>query len=141
MNLANRLDELAREKAKLAAEEVFEDDFQQIDWPVRRSKISSSRVGSHRPSHIPREVEQEEEIEENEVDDDMDVDDDDQQISRKRGGVSLFAFFSGCSKCKNKNKKNIIIIIIIKKKTAQVICILLKGAPTFQNFCERHLFD
>lgn len=128
MNLANRLDELAREKAKLAAEEEFEDDFQQIDWPVRRSKISSSRVGSHRPSHTPREVEQEEEIEENEVDDDMDVDDDDQQISRKKGGVSLFAFFSGCSKCKN-------------KKTAQVICILLKGAPTFQNFCDRHLFD
>ena len=141
MNLANRLDELAREKAKLEAEEEFEDDFQQIDWPVRRSKISSSRVGSHRPSHTPRVVEQEEEIEENEVDDDMDVDDDDQQISRKRGGVSLFAFFSGCSKCKNKNKKNIKIIIIIKKKTAQVICILLKGAPTFQNFCERHLFD
>ena len=141
MNLANRLDELAREKAKLEAEEEFEDDFQQIDWPVRRSKISTSRVGSHRPSHTPREVEQEEEIEENEVDDDMDVDDDDQQISRKKGGVSLFAFFSGCSKCKNKKKK------INKnnnnnfKKTAQVICILVKGAPTFQNFCERHLFD
>ena len=128
MNLANRLDELAREKAKLEAEEEFEDDFQQIDWPVRRSKISSSRVGSHRPSYTPREVEQEEEIEENEVNDDMDVDDDDQQVSRKKGGVSLFAFFSGCSKCKN-------------KKTAQVICILLKGAPTFQNFCDRHLFD
>ena len=136
MNLANRLDELAREKAKLEAEEEFEDDFQQIDWPVRRSKISSPRVGSHRPSHIPREVEQEEEIEENEVDDDMDVDDDDQQISRKKGGVSLFAFFSGCSKCKKKKIKKKIII-----KTAQVICILLKGAPTFQNFCERHLFD
>lgn len=136
MNLANRLDELAREKAKLEAEEEFEDDFQQIDWPVRRSKISSSRVGSHRPFHIPREVEQEEEIEENEVDDDMDVDDDDQQISRKKGGVSLFAFFSGCSKCKNKKKNNNNL-----KKTAQVICILLKGAPTFQNFCERHLFD
>lgn len=140
MNLANRLDELAREKAKLEAEEEFEDDFQQIDWPVRRSKISTSRVGSHRPSHTPREVEQEEEIEENEVDDDMDVDDDDQQISRKKGGVSLFAFFSGCSKCKNK-KKIIKIIIIIKKKQLRGICILLKGAPTFQNFCERHLFD
>lgn len=84
MNLANRLDELAREKAKLEAEEEFEDDFQQIGLPVRRSKISTSRVGSHRPSHIPREVEQEEEIEENEVDDDMDVDDDDQQVSRKK---------------------------------------------------------
>ena len=116
MNLANRLDELAREKAKLAAEEEFEDDFQQIDWPVRRSKISSSRVGSHRPSHIPREVEQEEEIEENEVDDDMDVDDDDQQISREKGGVSLFAFFSGCSKCKNKKNNNKKIKTIKKKQ-------------------------
>ena len=127
MNLANRLDELAREKAKLEAEEEFEDDFQQIDWPVRRSKISSSRVGSHRPSHTPREVEQEEEIEENEVDDDMDVDDDDQQVSRKKGGVSPFAFFSGCSKC--------------KKKAVEVMCILLKGAHTFQNFSDRLLFD
>lgn len=32
MNLAKRLDDLARKKAELEAEEEFEDDFQQFDW-------------------------------------------------------------------------------------------------------------
>lgn len=94
MNLANRLDELAREKAKLEAEEEFEDDFQQIDWPVRGNKTSTSRMGGHRPSNTPREVEQEEEEEEMEETggddgmddddyDDCDDDDDDEQTSRR----------------------------------------------------------
>ena len=107
MNLANRLDDLAREKAELEAEDEFEDDFQQIDWPVRGNKISTSRVRGQHATSNPRQAEQmeeeeDEEMEENGVDDEMEDDEDDQQISRKQGnacvyvgyGLTLLHFYS-----------------------------------------------
>lgn len=81
MNLANRLDDLAREKAELEAEEEQEDDFQQDSWPVRGSEVVTSRGHSRHPQTVSRQAEQadeeEEEMEENGVDDE-----DDHQISR-----------------------------------------------------------
>ena len=76
MNLANRLDDLARKKAELEVEEEFGDDFQQDNWPVRRSEVFTSRGRGHRPPTVSRRAEQVEEeeeveeIEENGVDDD-----------------------------------------------------------------------
>lgn len=91
MNLANRLDDLARKKAELEAEEEQEDDFQQDNWPVRGREIFTSRGHGHRPPTVLRqaervdEEEEDEEVEENGVDDDMEEGEDDQQISSKRG--------------------------------------------------------
>ena len=89
MNLANRLDDLAREKAELEAEEEQEDDFQQDSWPVRGSEVVASRGHSRHPQAVSRQAEQadeeEEEMEENGVDDEMDDGEDDHQISRIQG--------------------------------------------------------
>jgi len=91
MNLANRLDDLARKKAELEAEEEQEDDFQQDSWPVRGSEVFTSRGRVRHPQTVSRQVEQadeeeeEEEIEENGVDDEMEDCEDDQQILRKQG--------------------------------------------------------
>lgn len=86
MNLANRLDDLARRKAELEAEEEQEDDFQQDNWPVRGSKIIRSRGHGRHPQTGLRQAEQadeeDEEMDENGVDDEME---DDQQISSKQG--------------------------------------------------------
>jgi len=90
MNLANRLDDLARKKAELEAEEEQEDDFQQDIWPVRAGKVFTSSGHGRHPQTVSRQAEQaddeEEEMEENGVDDDeMEEGDDDQQISSKQG--------------------------------------------------------
>jgi len=89
MNLANRLDDLARRKAELEAEEEQEDDFQQDNWPVRGSEVIRSRGHSRHPQTGLRQVEQadeeDEEMDENGVDDEME---DDQQISSKQGTES-----------------------------------------------------
>lgn len=89
MNLANRLDDLARKKAELEAEEEQEDDFQQDSWPVRGSEVVISRGHGHHPQTVSRQAEQadeeEEEMEENGVDDEMEDGEDDHQISRKQG--------------------------------------------------------
>jgi len=89
MNLANRLDDLARKKAELEAEEEQEDDFQQDNWPVRGGKIFTSSGHGRYPQTVSRQAEQadeeEEEMEENGVDDEMEEGDDDQQISSKQG--------------------------------------------------------
>ena len=89
MNLANRLDELARKKAELEAEEEFEDDSPQTKWPVRGREAFTSRGQGRHPSTVSRQAEQVEEeeegeeMEENGVDDE--VEDDDQQMSSKQG--------------------------------------------------------
>ena len=92
MNLANRLDDLARKKAELEVEEEFEDDFQQDNWAVRRSEVFTSRGHGHRPPTVSRraeQVEEEEEVEEIEEngvdDDDMEEGENDQRISSKQG--------------------------------------------------------
>ena len=91
MNLANRLDDLARKKAELEAEEEQEDDFQQDSWPVRGSEVFTSRGHGRHPQTVSRQVQQadeeeeEEEMEENGVDDEMEDGEDDHQISRKQG--------------------------------------------------------
>jgi len=90
MNLANRLDDLARKKAELEAEEEQEDDFQQDNWPIRGSEVFTSRGRVRHPQTVSRQVEQadeeeeEEKMEENGVDDEMEDCEDDQQISRKQ---------------------------------------------------------
>ena len=89
MNLANRLDELARKKAEMEAEEEFEDDFQQAKWPVRGREVFTLRRQGHHPSTVSRQAEQveeeeeDEEMEENGVDDEME--EDDQQMSSRQG--------------------------------------------------------
>ena len=91
MNLANRLDDLARKKAELEVEEEEEDYFQQDSWPVRGSDLFTSRGHGHHPQTVSKqteqadEVEEEEEMEENGVDDEMEYGEDDHQISRKQG--------------------------------------------------------
>ena len=91
MNLANRLDDLARKKAELEAEEEQEDDFQQDNWPVRGSEVFTSRGHGRHPATVSRqaecvdEEEEDEEMEENGVDDEIEEDEDDQQISNKQG--------------------------------------------------------
>lgn len=89
MNLANRLDDLARKKAELEAEEEQEDDFQQDSWPVRGSEVVTSRGHGRHPQTVSRQAEQadeeEEEMEENGVDDEMEDGEDEHQISRKQG--------------------------------------------------------
>ena len=92
MNLANRLDDLARKKAELEAEEEQEDDFQQDDWPVRGSEVFTSRGHARPPQTVLRQAQQadeeveEEEMEENGVEmDEMEDAEDDHQISRKQG--------------------------------------------------------
>lgn len=86
MNLANRLDDLARRKAELEAEEEQEDAFQQDNWPVRGSEVIRSRGHGRHPQTGLRQAEQadeeDEEMDENGVDDEME---DDQQISSKQG--------------------------------------------------------
>ena len=104
MNLAKRLDDLARKKAELEAEEEFEDDFQQFDWlpSIRKNEISASRGHGRHPPAVSRQAEQEEEeevddeeMEENGVDDEMEEGEDDQQISSKQGTCTAVC----CSKC------------------------------------------
>ena len=89
MKLANRLDDLARKKAELEAEEEQEDDFQQDSWPVRGSEVFTPRGRGHHPQTVSRHAEQadeaEEEMEENGADDEMEDGEDDHQISRKQG--------------------------------------------------------
>ena len=91
MNLANRLDDLARRKAELEEEEEQEDDFQQDNRPVRGREVITSRRHGHHPQTVSRQVEQvdedkeDDEIEENGVDDEMEEGDDDQQISSRQG--------------------------------------------------------
>ncbi|XP_078344352.1 WD repeat and HMG-box DNA-binding protein 1-like isoform X2 [Oculina patagonica] len=95
MNLANRLDDLARKKAELEAEVELEDDFQQDNWPVRGSEVFTSRGHGRHPSTVSRQadqVEEEEEgevMEENGVDDEMEEDQEDQQISKRKGLARL----------------------------------------------------
>lgn len=93
MNLAKRLDDLARQKAALEADEESDDEYQQADWPVRQSsKIALSRGHSQSSHMAPRQVEQdeeEEEMDENEVDDEME--EDESQISSNEGKVALVA--------------------------------------------------
>lgn len=93
MNLANRLDDLARKKAELEAAEESDDDFQQPDWPVRQGKVSQPR-GRGQPRHsVSRQTEQVEEDEEEEEMEDGGMDDeweeDESQASHKQG-TSLF---------------------------------------------------
>lgn len=86
MNLAKRLDDLARRKAELEAEEEQEDAFQQDNWPVRGREVIRSRGHGRHPQTGLKQAEQadeeEEEMDENGVDDEME---DDQQISSKQG--------------------------------------------------------
>ena len=93
MNLAKRLDDLARQKAALEADEESDDEYQQADWPVRQSsRIVPSRGQSQSSRMVPRQVEQDEEEEEmdgNEVDDEME--EDESQISSNQGKVALVA--------------------------------------------------
>ena len=94
MNLAKRLDDLARQKAALEADEESDDEYQQADWPVRQSsRIAPSRGQSQSSRMAPRQVEQdeeeEEEMDENEVDDEME--EDESQISSNQGKVALVA--------------------------------------------------
>lgn len=93
MNLAKRLDDLARKKAELEAEEELEDDFQQDNWPVRGGEVFTSRGHGRHPPTVSRQTEQVEEeeegeeMEENGVDDEMEEDQEDQRISSKQGTV------------------------------------------------------
>ena len=94
MNLAKRLDDLARQKAALEADEESDDEYQQADWPVgQSSRIAPSRGQSQSSRMAPRQVEQdeeeEEEMDENEVDDEME--EDESQISSNQGKVVLVA--------------------------------------------------
>ena len=94
MNLAKRLDDLARQKAALEADEEFDDEYQQADWSVRQSsRIAPSRGQSQSSRMAPRQMEQdeeeEEEMDENEVDDEME--EDESQISSNQGKVALVA--------------------------------------------------
>ena len=94
MNLAKRLDDLARQKAALEADEESDDEYQQADWPVRQSsRIAPSRGQSQSSRMAPRQVErdedEEEEMDENEVDDEME--EDESQISSNQGKVALVA--------------------------------------------------
>ena len=89
MNLANRLDDLARKKAELEAAEESDDDFQQPDWPVRQGKVLQPR-GRGQPRHtVSRQTEQveddeeEEEMEEGGMDDELE--EDESQVSHKQG--------------------------------------------------------
>ena len=83
MNLANRLDDLARKKAELEPEEESDDDYQQSDWSGRQSKVVP-KGHSHPPRTESRRVEQdEEEMEENGMYDEME--EDEPQISSKQG--------------------------------------------------------
>lgn len=95
MNLANRLDDLARKKAELEAGEGSDDDFQQADWPVRQPNMLQPRRLGQAPRTASRQTEQmeegeeeEEEMEENGMDDE--IEEDEQQISSKQ------AFFLHC---------------------------------------------
>ena len=71
MNLANRLDALARQKAGLETAEESEDELQQPDPPIRQShkRTQSNRPGRY-GSTVSRPMEQsgeEEEMEEDEM--------------------------------------------------------------------------
>lgn len=88
MNLANRLDSLARKKAELEAGEESDNELEQADWPVRQSKISHLRRNGHRTHTTSRQTDEVEEFEEEEemVDDGMDNEmEEESQTSNKPG--------------------------------------------------------
>lgn len=74
MNLANRLDALARQKAGLETAEEFENELQQADQPIRQGHKRTQSKGPGRYSRtVSRPMEQsgeEEEMEENEMEED-----------------------------------------------------------------------
>ncbi|CAH3160505.1 unnamed protein product [Porites lobata] len=93
MNLAKRLDDLARQKAALEADEESDDEYQQADWPIRQSsRIAPSRGQSQSSRMAPRQVEQdeeeEEEMDENEVDDEMEEDESQISSNQERKGLA-----------------------------------------------------
>ena len=98
MNLANRLDDLARKKAELEAGEESDDDFQRADWPVRQRNMSQPRrlgQASHTTSRQTEQTEEEEEEEEKEMEEngmDDEMEEDEQQISSKQG-IIFFTFW------------------------------------------------
>ena len=103
MNLAKRLDELARKKAEMEAGEESDDDLPQADWPVRQGKVSQPRGPAH-PSHPSRATsrqmeqdegeEEEEEMEENGMDDERE--EDELHLSSKQGIYLFTSFFVSC---------------------------------------------
>ena len=109
MNLAKRLDELARKKAEMEAGEESDDDLPQADWPVRQGKVSQPRGPAHPSRDTSRQMEQdegeeeEEEMEENGMDDERE--EDELHLSSKQGmficsQASLLAAWKthGCTK-------------------------------------------